>query len=250
MIRRVMSNTAAPPAPPRHGRVLRRLLPAPAGDTTVGEAYLFERSAHPDGRPWLGICMVASVDGSTVVAGTSGKLSSENDTAVLLTLRDAADVLLAGAGTVRDEGYGVPGKAGQRLGVVSTTGDLDFTTDLFTSGAGFVVVPEDAPELPVDTVRAGRGRVDIALALRRMPDVLGDVRYVQAEGGSRLNAALLDAGVIDELDLTISPQLAGGAGPRVTTGAREIGARLQLAHLLTDDDGFLYTRWLGPSATA
>jgi riboflavin biosynthesis pyrimidine reductase len=246
MIRGVMSS-ASPgleASLPRHRRTLRRVFPEPAGEVTVAEAYGVPRRRHADGRPWVGICMVSSLDGSTVVKGTSGALSSENDTAVLLTLRDAVDVLLVGAGTARAEGYGAPGKPGQRLGVVSTTGDVDLSVELFTSGAGFLIVPEDAPALPVDTVRAGRGRVDLPLALVRLGEVVGDVTCVQAEGGPRFNAALLDADVVDELDLTWSPQLAGGDGSRLTAGARESMTGFDLAHLLVDDDAFVYTRWL------
>src|SRR5215207_9640487 len=74
MIRRVMEATE-----PRHTRVLRRVHPAPAGDTTVLGAYDAERPHHDDGRPWLGLCMVSSLDGSTVVQGRSSALSSDND---------------------------------------------------------------------------------------------------------------------------------------------------------------------------
>ncbi len=47
------------------------------------------------------------------------------------------------------------------------------------------------------------------------------MRYVQAEGGAGFNGSLLDADVIDELDLSLSPHLVGGDGPRLTTGATE-----------------------------
>ena len=43
--------------------------------------------------------------------------------------------------------------------------------------------------------------------------------FVQSEGGPHLNGALLDADCVDELDLTISPVLCGGTGPRLTVGA-------------------------------
>ena len=66
--------------------------------------------------------MVASIDGSTVVGGNSAGLSSPTDTAVLAQLRAIADVIVVGAGTVRDEGYGPPRKQGQRIGVVTRIG--------------------------------------------------------------------------------------------------------------------------------
>jgi riboflavin biosynthesis pyrimidine reductase len=239
MIRRVMD-----PTEPRHTRVLRRVHPEPAGDVTVLEAYGAERPRHADGRPWLGLCMVSSLDGSTVVHGRSSALSSENDSAVLLTLRDVADVLLVGAGTVRAEGYGSPRKPGQRIGVVSRTGDVDVTLPVFACGAGFLVVPRDAPPADVETVRAGTGTVDFPAALTAIGRVVPGARYVQAEGGPRLNAALFAASVVDELDLTVSPRVVGGDGPRLTTGAEDLTALFDLGHLLVDDEGFVFSRWL------
>ena len=216
---------------------MRRLFEHPTDHVTVREAYDVERP-RPDGRPWLGVCMVASIDGSTVVDSNSRSLSSKTDQEVLLTLRDIADVLIVGAATVRIEGYGPPRKRGQRVGVVSRRGDVDASTPLFTSGAGFLILPEDAPPTSIDSVRAGTGDVDFAGALAQL-----DANFVQAEGGAQLNGALSAADVIDELNLTISPQLAGGDGPRVTSGSAQLSRKMRLAHVL-EEDGFLFTRYL------
>lgn len=216
---------------------MRRLYDHPTDRVTVREAYDVERP-RPDGRPWLCVCMVASIDGSTVVDSNSRSLSSKTDQEVLLTLRELADVLIVGAATVRIEGYGPPRKRGQRVGVVSRRGDVDATSPLFTSGAGFLILPEDAPPTPIDSIRAGTGEVDFAGALAQL-----DANFVQAEGGAQLNGALSAADVIDELNLTISPQLAGGDGPRVTSGSAQLSRKMRLAHLL-EEDGFLFTRYL------
>jgi riboflavin biosynthesis pyrimidine reductase len=217
---------------------MRRLLPSPTDHVTVREAYSVERP-RPDARPWVGVCMVASIDGSTVVDSNSRGLSSAADQEVLLTLRDLADVLIVGAATVRIEGYKPPRKSGQRVGVVSRSGDVDVTSPLFTSGAGFLILPEDARATTVDSVRCGVGELDMAGALAQL-----DAGFVQAEGGATLNGALVAADLIDEMNLTISPQLAGGDGPRVTGGsAAEVSRRMHLAHVL-EDDGFLFTRYL------
>jgi riboflavin biosynthesis pyrimidine reductase len=217
---------------------MRRLLPHPVDHVTVAEAYGVHRP-RTEQRPWVGLCMVSGLDGSTVVDDTSRALSSPADTAVLLGLRQLADVIIVGASTVRAERYGTPSKAGQRVGVVSRSGlGIDYSDDLFTSGAGFVIVPETAPDLPVDSLRAGDGDVDFASALAQL-----DADFVQAEGGAALNAALAEADVIDELNLTISPVISGGDGPRVTSGAPPLLHRMDLVHLL-EDDGFLFTRYV------
>ncbi|MBI5090586.1 MAG: dihydrofolate reductase family protein [Actinobacteria bacterium] len=216
---------------------MRRLHPHPIESISAREAYDVPRP-RPSGRPWLGLCMVASVDGSTVIDHRSQALSSDADREVLSTLRSLADVIVVGAGTVRIEGYGPPRKPGQRIGVVSRRGDIDLTIPLFAGGAGFLIVPRSAPPLPVDTVRAGDQDVDLAEALAQLP-----ADFVQAEGGPSLNAALAEADLIDELNLTISPQLAGGSGPRVMSGADQVARSLELAHVL-EDQSFLFTRYV------
>lgn len=223
---------------------MRRLLPPPAATVSVAEAYgaARERVACDGGtRPWVGMCMVSSIDGSTVVGGASLALSGPADRDVLIGLRRLADVILVGSGTVRAEGYGPPSKAGQRVGVVSTRGDVDLAAPLFRAGAGFLVVPEDAP-LPADTeveqIRAGHGAVDLARALTRI-----DGDFLQLEGGSRLNAAMLAADLVDEINLTVSPQAVGGSGPRLAAGAPDIALGFDLAHVC-EDDGFLFLRYL------
>jgi riboflavin biosynthesis pyrimidine reductase len=224
-------------------RRLRVLLPEPA-DVPIDELYGVERP-HPADRPWVGLCMIASLDGTTVVEGRSGGLGNDTDAAVLGALRRAADVVLVGAGTARVEGYGPPKQPALRIGVVTARGAVDVDTPLFEQGAGFLVMPEDGPEPPagIDVVRAGHGQVDLALAVRRLGAAIDDPRFVQCEGGPRLNGALLASGCVDELDLTISPHLAGGDGPRVASGAPAQLARLDVAHLATDD-GYLYGRWV------
>jgi riboflavin biosynthesis pyrimidine reductase len=195
-------------------------------------------------RPWVGMCMIASLDGSTVVDGRSGALGNRTDSNVLGALRRAADVVLVGSGTVRAEGYGPPKQPGLRIGVVTTRG-VDTGTELFRSGAGFLVLPEDGPPAPsgVDVVRAGTGVVDIEAALRRLGTLMEPPAFVHCEGGARLNGSLLSSGCVDELDLTIAPVLAGGDGSRLTSGAVPTFERFDLAHLATED-GYLYGRWV------
>ena len=83
------------------------------------------------------------------------------------------------------EGYGPPKKAGQRIGIVTASGNLDPASELFRSGAGFLIMPEDGPPPPsaLDVVRAGRGRVDLAAALARLDQVMPAPTFIQVEGG-------------------------------------------------------------------
>lgn len=188
--------------------------------------------------------MVSSLDGSIAVDGTSGGLGNPNDFEVLLTMRAVADVIVVGSGTVSGEGYGPP-ESGVRVGVVTNSGSIDTASELFRSGAGFVITHHSA-DVPgdVEVLRAGTTEVDLVEAIARIVDIVPDVRHVQAEGGATLNGSLLAADLVDELQLTVSPMLVGGDGPRVTSGAAEMRRGFELVHVLTDTDGYLFTRYL------
>ena len=184
--------------------------------------------------------MVASIDGSTALDGASAGLSSDADRNILLALRMLADMIIVGAATVRAENYGVPKKPGQRIGVISHSGNVDPTSRLFTSGAGFLIVPEDAPQTPIETVRAGIGELDLAAALMHLP---GSPAFVQAEGGPNINGVLAAADLIDELNVTTSPQLVGGDGKRITANMTAMGQMFDLVQVC-EDDGFLFNRYV------
>ena len=154
--------------------------------------------------------MVMSLDGSTVVEGNSRALSGDADRSILVGLRSLADVIVVGSSTVRIDDYGPPSRKDLRVGVVSRTGNVDLSTPLFTSGAGFLIIPEDAPvpaNPSITCIRAGRGSVDFAAAMCQL-----DGNFIQLEGGPGLNASMAQADLIDEINLTISAQTFTRAG--------------------------------------
>ncbi|MGZ8740357.1 MAG: dihydrofolate reductase family protein, partial [Gaiellaceae bacterium] len=67
------------------------------------------------------------------------------------------------------------------------------------------------------------------------------VSSVLSEGGPSLFADLVAADVLDEVCLTVVPQLLGGDHPRIATGA-DAAAELRLTTLL-EEDGTLLGRW-------
>lgn len=217
---------------------MRRLWPVPSEQITPAEQYGSPVRTRQAGRPWVGICMVSSIDGAVALAGRSGGLSSPTDHAVLLALRQTADLVLVGAGTASGEGYGPPRKPGLRIGVVTASGRVDPARPLFTSGAGFLVTTEEAPDHGLDAVRAGHGRVDLVAALGQL-----DATFVHVEGGPTLNAALVEADLVDEVNLTVSPAVVGGDGPRAVNGASEALRSMRLTHVC-EGEGFLFLRYV------
>ena len=221
---------------------MQRLFPNPISKISVDEAYGVARNrvSAPNGntRPTIGMCMVMSIDGSTVVDGNSRALGGPADLAVLLGLRKLADVIIVGASTVVVDDYGPPSKPGLRVGVVTRSATINTNTPLFTSGSGFLITTETAAApADVECVRAGTTTVDLAQAVQQLQ---GD--FAQLEGGPTLNAAMVEADLVDEINVTVSPNIVGGLGPRLTAGATDLLHRFSLAHVC-EEDGFLFLRY-------
>ncbi|MGH3494218.1 MAG: dihydrofolate reductase family protein, partial [Sciscionella sp.] len=94
-----------------------------------------------------------------------------------------------------------------------------------------------------EVIVAGGDTVDLAAALGRLAE--RGLRRVDCEGGPRLFAALLAAGVVDELRLTISPFLLAGTADRITAGGAIDPATLRLDTVVAEDDTLLL-RYLLP----
>ena len=65
------------------------------------------------------------------------------------------------------------------------------------------------------------------------------LRQVLCEGGPTLFGTLLEADCVDELCLTLSPQLEAGAAPRIAAGAIPRPRRMVLHHALVSGSSLL-----------
>lgn len=246
------------------GPIVRQLLPDAESTVDVVAAHAAAARPAPDGRPWVLLNMVTSADGATAVDGRSGDLGGEADRVVFSAIRAIADVIVAAAGTVRADGYGPPrtpparrdervGRgqtAYPRLAVVSRSLDLDPDAPLFTEAPERTVVftGSDADPGRVAALEAVADVVVGAGPSVRPTDVVDHLqalgaRTVLVEGGPSLNGAFLEADLVDELDLTLSPALVGGPSPRLTTGIAQRVQALRLAHLW-ESDGVLLARYV------
>lgn len=182
-------------------------------------------------RPWVITNMVSSLDGRVRIEGTEQGLGSPGDQRLMRELRFHADVVLDGAGTLRTSGASsrLPDDLRRRreaagrdplpvAAVLTGSGDLPLDVPFFQSREfrAVVYVSDAAPPARIDRLRAtGREVVIVpaqdapAAMLRHMRQALG-AALVAAEGGPRLNGALLRAGVLDELFLTLAPVIVGG----------------------------------------
>lgn len=182
------------------------------------------------------ICMITSVDGTIEVQGRSGPLGGPPDQQRLADFRRAASVVMVGAGTATAENYRAPSRADLRIGVVTRSCALDFDSPLFSSGAGFVITTTSSSAVPVDSIRAGTNEIDFAQIIDQLPSGI-----IHVEGGPTLNAALCQAGVVDAINLTISPFLGGGRGNSITTAPHDLKEFSLASFELVE--GFVFLRY-------
>ena len=80
---------------------MRRLFPEALDAVDPVAAYTDARRRRHDGRPWVLVNMITSLDGAVAIDQRSGGLGGPADQRVFHLLRDLADVVLVGAGTAR-----------------------------------------------------------------------------------------------------------------------------------------------------
>ena len=240
---------------------LRTLFPD-RGTTTPGELIsgLALGDRAPDDRPYVALNMVSSLDGKASLEGRTRGLSSEADRELFHELRTQADAVMVGAGTLRAERYGPMVKTAelrrkrQSEGldpnplavVVSARLALPAGLPLLEDPGSRVAIATASEEelgdvaASVDYLHTGH---DLPLLLARLREDYG-VRSLLCEGGPTLNSHLLAAGLVDELFLTVSPQLLGGAAALTIVAGRELPdpAAAELVWV-AEADGGLFTRW-------
>ncbi len=239
---------------------MRRLVPATGGMLT--DVDLVQAYDWPAER-WVRACFARTLDGAiTGPDGLSRSISSPADRRVMAAIRRLADVYLAGAGTVRAEGYTAvraePDRARERvaqglapsptLAVVTTTCDFDWehvefinseTRPIMLTTASSDAAARSAAERWCEVVVAGEQQVEP----RRALDALAErgLNRVSFEGGDQLLAGMVHADALDEMDLTVAPVLTGAPHGQRTGEAVLSGMRL---HQLLEDDGYLFARYL------
>ena len=228
-----------------------------------GLAHLYE---YPDqlAHCFVRANMIASLDGAATLDGRAGGLAGPGDRALFKVMREVADVVLVGAGTVRAENYSgaqlsVAARQrrqarGQRevppIAVVTASGALEPDSRLF--------MRTETPPLIFTTtasVTATRkrlhGRAEVLDASTADPitvdpaAVLAELarrglHRVLCEGGPTLLGQFVAADLVDQLALTVAPVLVGGGAMRVAVCNPSVMTRLRASHIVTDEDGYLY----------
>jgi riboflavin biosynthesis pyrimidine reductase len=213
---------------------LDRLWPDPSEQLTDDEVIA---GLDPDGPGLVRVNFVSSIDGAATRDGRSGGLSGPGDKRLFELLRRVCDVVLVGAGTVRDEGYGPmrvsDASAAWReshgrpphpvFAIVTGELDLDAASPIFTEAPArpIVLTTEGASGVSrfadvADVIVAGDAHVDPARAVAALRD--RGLRHVLCEGGPSLFGSFLEADAVDELCVTIAPSQESGDAPRISRG--------------------------------
>tara|TARA_B110000285_G_scaffold197443_1_gene229088 strand:- start:2033 stop:3118 length:1086 start_codon:yes stop_codon:yes gene_type:complete len=174
------------------------------------------------GRPYIRSKLAMSVDGKTAMAsGESQWITSQDARQDVQKLRAQSSVILTGIGTVLTDDPSLSVRPGdwypqgelvrQPLRVVIDSNlRIPLNAKILNSEAETLVVsikPSDKKGVNVMVIQADRGHVDLKKLMNRLAE--REINDVMVEAGSKLNGALVQAGLVDELVIYMAPKLLG-----------------------------------------
>lgn len=216
-----------------------------------------------EGRPYVAVNMISSADGKASAGGKSGVIGGEVDRELFIQLRTQVDAVMVGTGTVRSEGYGrlvrrpELRELRERRGLdpdplavlVSRSMDLPIDAPLLQDPDSRVVVFTNSDReiedvaAQVEVERSDGRELPLGRVLRQLRERYG-VRSLLLEGGPTLNGAMVEASLVDELFITLSPKLVSGRDvPTIVSGERlepPLGLELVTAF---EHEGYLFLRY-------
>ena len=198
-------------------------------------------TARGSRRPFVAVTFAMTLDGKITTKNFSPvDFTSREDKTHLLRQRALGDAVLIGHSTLKHDNVrlGLPdpqmrearvarGQTPYPLRViVSNEGRIDSSLKIFQAEISPIVIFSTV-RMPARHQKALREKatlhlsdareVDLAWMLRQLRHEYG-VRAVACEGGATLFRALLEADLVDQLNLTIAPYLFGGTGAPTLTG--------------------------------
>ena len=190
-------------------------------------------------RPFVAVTFAMTLDGKiTTKTFSPVDFTSREDKTHLLRQRALGDAVLIGHSTLKHDNVrlGLPdpkmrearvarGQTPYPLRViVSNEGRIDSALKIFHADISPIVIFSTV-RMPARYQKSLRQKatlhlsdsreVDLAWMLRELRVEYG-VRKIACEGGATLFRALLEADLVDQLNLTIAPHLFGGAAPTLT----------------------------------
>ena len=210
--------------------------------------------SRPDVVVHVAVSVDGRVDGFTPDIGRYYELAGSFQEDVTLA---GADTVLAGLAHAEAAPAVAPPPEGPLLAVVDSRGRVSDWRPLLGAGlwrGGLALCAESTPAAyreqvvrhGVEVVVRGVERVDLPAALETLADEHG-ARTVRVDSGGRLNGALLEAGLVDEVSLLIHPVVVGGSSARRAFVGDDLvpggSTGLDTPRVESVADGLLWVRW-------
>ncbi len=199
-------------------------------DVTVGVLEQQAKDLNPGfcqrmqlGRPFVRSKMAMSLDGRTAMASGESKWITGSDARQdVQKLRARSSAILTGMGTVleddpaltvRPEGEWYPEKhvVRQPLRVVVGSQNIPQSATLFDTTDPVILATScqcnDNVKEAILPIAEKEGHIDLAALMSEL--AAREINEVMVEAGSKLNGALLSAGLIDELIIYMAPKIMG-----------------------------------------
>jgi riboflavin-specific deaminase-like protein len=186
------------------------------------------------GRPFVFLNMAMTADGKIASANRDfASFGGERDRRQLMALRATADAVMSGAVTL-SSGAITLGNGGPQYGRLRVKEGLsEYPLRIIVSGsasispAAAIFKEKFSPIVVLATERASSENIDRLKTVAAEVKVFGEkaidwtkalpwlkrrwkINRLLCEGGGELNASLFEAGMVDELHLTICPRVLGG----------------------------------------
>jgi len=192
----------------------------------LNEAYI---KYITTGKPFVTLKAAMSLDGKIATSsGRSRWISSEDSRRMVHRLRDEVDAILVGIGTVIHDDPSLTTRLPDGSGhdairiILDSKARIPLNARILNLDSSERTIVAVTPQAPKDKVaRLERlaevlivpeqdGRVD----LQSLMDKLGqmEIMSVLLEGGAKVNASALKAGIVDKVMIFIAPKLIGGSG--------------------------------------
>ena len=222
-------------------------------------------------HPHVRFIEISTLSGSASLHGSSGELGNQLDTAVLLGLRERADVIVVGSRTVLAEDYGGAQPSKDRpnpapIAVITNSFNVDVASKFVQEAITppLVVASDQAladPELAdkrealqragVELVNSGNGTAtEIVQALSAR-----GLNRIVCEGGPGIFGLFIADKMLDQLYLTLDPTLTTDVEKNLVSAkaASSIGIshnsnlQLSLEQVVVDSDSTVFLRYAVPS---
>ena len=224
-------------------------------------------------QPYITINVAMTADGKIDTVERQGaKISSPDDWERVDRLRADHDAIMVGGRTLMEEDPRLTvkssglraerlarglGESPVKVGIVSeailapeshflTYGDARVI--LFTTNRTSSEQIEQLRKQGVEVYIAGGRRVDLFEAMKKLWEL--GINKILVEGGGTLNSALIQLGLVDEIQIYVAPLIFGGSGaPTLADGlglTRENAIQLKIQSVDPLDDGGVILRYWIP----